>query len=99
MPSGANEEKVGGGAPGSMYPDAIPPAEGHPTHDRFEIVETDDGRGRGMRAKVAFAAGERVASVSGILVGRAMLDTIQVAPGVRMYDTWFCRICGFEEAN
>ncbi len=20
-----------------------------------------------------------------------MLDTIQVAPGVRMYDTWFCR--------
>jgi hypothetical protein len=50
-----------------------------------------DGRGHGMKAKVAFPRGERMARVSGVLVDSAMLDTIQVASGVRMYDTWFCR--------
>ncbi len=91
MPGEAHEETMEEGMPRRMYPDAIPPAEGHPTGDRFEIIEMDDGRGHGMKAKVAFARGERVARVSGVLVDSAMLDTIQVAPGVRMYDTWFCR--------
>ncbi len=74
-----------------FYPSIIPPEEGHPTSDQFEVVDTGDERGQGLRAKVAFQRGERVARLSGVLVNHTMLETIQISPTLHLHDPWFCR--------
>ena len=75
----------------SLYPDFIPVEEGHPSSAQFLVVETGDERGRGLKGKVAFANGEFVAKLSGILIGHTTLDTIQMSPTLHFSDSWFCR--------
>jgi hypothetical protein len=89
MPGG---EQLSGESVASFYPEVIPPEEGHPTTAEFEVVSSGDERGRGLRAKVAFRRGERVARLSGVVVNRASLDTIQISPTLHMHDRWFCRL-------
>ncbi len=74
-----------------LYPGFIPVEEGHPTSAQFIVVETGDERGRGLKAKVVFEKGERVARLSGILVKHTTLDTIQITPTLYFSDPWFCR--------
>ena len=74
-----------------IYPDIIPPEEGHPTYERFDVVDTGDARQRGLQAKVAFRRGESVARVSGVLANHAPLETIQITPALHSHDPWFCR--------
>lgn len=80
------------GKPGgtAIYPALIPPEDGHPTRDVFEIGR-DFARGRGLRSKTAFTRGQRVAKLSGVLVSAPGLNTIQIAPGIHLHDKWFCR--------
>lgn len=85
-------EKATGDSRTSFYPAVIPPEAGHPTTVDFEVVSAADARGRGLRTKRAFRRGERVARLSGILVYRSSLDTIQILPDLHMHDPWFCRL-------
>jgi len=75
----------------AIYPDIIPPAVDHPTFDHFEIVQSGDGRGRGLRSRIAFKAGEKVAQLSGVLTRSEALDTIQISKTLNLHDPWFCR--------
>src|SRR6266545_1558378 len=79
------------GQPLLIYPAIVPPEDGHPTSADFEVVNTRDDRGRGLRTRRLFRRGERVAMLSGILVHHATLDTIQVSPTMHIHDRWFCR--------
>ncbi len=74
-----------------FYPAIIPREEGHPTSAHFQLVNTGDGRGRGLRATVAFRRGERVAQLSGVLLRQSSIDSIQLSPTLHMNDPWFCR--------
>jgi len=85
-----NEEQSGGSVT-SFYPEIIPPEDGHPTTANFEVVNTGEERGRGLRARVGFRRGERVARLSGVVVHRSTLDTIQISPTLHLHDRWFCR--------
>ncbi|NOY75557.1 MAG: SET domain-containing protein [Kiritimatiellaeota bacterium] len=75
----------------SLYPDFIPSEEGHPATVDFEIVNTGDDRGRGLKSRATFKRGERVAKLSGIVVDHTTLDTIQISPTLFFSDPWFCR--------
>lgn len=74
-----------------IYPDLIPMDEEHPTTGKFEVVNTTDERGNGLRAKAPFQAGQPVTQLSGVVVRRATLDTIQISPELHMSDPWFAR--------
>ena len=76
----------------SFYPEIVPPEEGHPTIANFEVINTKDERGKGLRTKRAFRKGERVARLSGVLVNRSSLDTIQISPALHLHDPWFSRM-------
>jgi hypothetical protein len=76
----------------TFYPEIIPPEEGHPTTADFEVVNIGDERGKGLRARVAIRRGERVARLSGVVVNRSSVDTIQISPTLHMHDRWFCRL-------
>ncbi len=75
----------------SLYPSIIHPEEGHPTSDRFFVLDTDDERGKGLRGKVAFEKDEQVAKLSGVIMNKTTLDTIQITPTLYFADRWFCR--------
>lgn len=85
------EDAARNGAQRPIYPDLIPVEPGHPTTAWFEVVNTADERGRGLRARVPFKEGVLVAQLSGVLVTRTTLDTIQISPRLHMSDPWFCR--------
>ncbi len=74
-----------------LYPDFIPPEEGYPTSIEFEIVNTSNERGRGLKCKLAFRQGERVARLSGIVLNHTTLNTIRISPSLFFSDPWFCR--------
>ena len=74
-----------------IYPGLIPALAGHPTTGRFEIVDSNDARGRGLRAKASFGQGAAVARLSGVLVPQSSLDTIQISPFLHLHDAWFAR--------
>jgi hypothetical protein len=84
-------DRANGESPASCYPAIIPPEEGHPTAADFQIVNADDERGRGIRTRRPFRRGERVARLSGVLVNRPSLDTIQISQALHMHDPWFSR--------
>ncbi len=75
----------------SLYPSIIQTEEGHPTSAKFFIKDTGDKRGKGLRSKVAFEKDEQVAKLSGVIVSKTTLDTIQIAPTLYFADRWFCR--------
>ena len=75
----------------SFYPAPIPPRPDHPGADDFEIAALEDGRGRGLIARRAFAAGDLVAQLAGVVTPDASLDTLQLGEGLYMADPWFAR--------
>lgn len=75
----------------SFYPDIIPAEDGHPTSAKFFVKDTEDARGKGLRANVAFHKDECVAKLSGVIVSKTTLDTIQITPTLHFADQWFCR--------
>ena len=74
-----------------LYPELIPFEEGHPTSARFVVEDTGDVRGKGLKSKVAFRAGDYVAKLSGVLVNNTTLNTIQITETLLISDPWFCR--------
>lgn len=75
----------------SFYPAPIPPRPDHPGTDDFEIAAFEDGRGRGLIARRAFAASDLVAQLAGVVTPDASLDTLQLGAALYMADPWFAR--------
>lgn len=75
----------------SLYPSIIEAEEGHPTSAKFFVKDTGDKRGKGLRGKVEFQKDEYVAKLSGVIVSKTTLDTIQITPALYLADRWFCR--------
>ncbi len=74
-----------------IYDSLIPWEEGHPTTEHFEVVETGDERGRGMKSKTAFQKGALAARLSGVITSHVTINTIQISPTLHFHDPWFCR--------
>ncbi len=87
----AKEGNVADNERAPIYPDVIPPENGHPTTGEFDVVNTSDQRGRGLRARVPFQPGVPVTQLSGVVLRHATLDTIQISPELHMSDPWFAR--------
>ena len=62
---------------------------GYPSVRDFEVHQTTDGRGHGIIARKSFAPMTRMCRVSGLLVSRRRLHTLQILPDVHMYDPRF----------
>ncbi len=77
--------------PASIYPSVDLKAEdGYPSAEAFQIIQTDDGRGAGVRARRAFARGRRLARVSGQVIAFCRLHTLQINTHTHLYDPHFC---------
>ncbi|AKM45291.1 SET domain containing protein [Burkholderia contaminans] len=75
----------------SIYPSHELKAEdGYPSADTFQIIQTDDGRGAGVRALKAFERGRRIARVSGQVTAFCRLHTLQINTHTHLYDPHFC---------
>lgn len=74
-----------------LYPNAdLDPCEGYPSTSEFEVVQTQDGRGAGIRSLRAFRRAEMMARVSGQLLGSRRLHTLQINPQSHLHDPHFC---------
>lgn len=62
---------------------------GYPSVRDFDVHQTSDGRSNGVIARRAFIPMERMCRVSGLLVSRRRLHTLQILPEIHMYDPRF----------
>src|SRR3546814_5262042 len=53
---------------------------GYPSRRDFEVRQTTNGRGNGIVARKRFAPLERMCRVSGLIVSRRRLHTLQILP-------------------
>ena len=72
-----------------LYPFPLPDGAGYPDSVDFEVVSTDDGKGRGLYARRAFSRGDLIARVTGIVVPTVMQHTLQISPVSHLYDPYF----------
>jgi SET domain-containing protein len=79
-----------GREPSPLYPfPGLDPAARYPTTAEFEITNMRDSRGNGVRALKKFSSGEMLAKISGVLMTRRQLHTLQVNPSLHLYDPHF----------
>lgn len=62
---------------------------GYPSARDFEVLRSANGRGSGIVSLKRFAPMERMCRVSGLLLGRRRLHTLQILPEIHMYDPRF----------
>ena len=62
---------------------------GYPSRRDFEVRQTTNGRDNGIVARRRFAPLERMCRVSGLIVSRRRLHTLQILPDIHMYDPRF----------
>ncbi|MBC3373607.1 lysine methyltransferase [Pseudomonas sp. SWRI92] len=73
-----------------LYPETqLSTRLGYPSARDFDVHRTKDGRGNGIVARKQFTPMTRMCRVSGVLVGRPRLHTLQLLPNVHMYDPYF----------
>jgi uncharacterized protein len=73
-----------------VYPfPGLDPAAGYPTRAAFEVVNTHDPRGSGLRCLHRFWRGEMLARITGVLLTRRQLHTLQINPRLHLYDPHF----------
>src|SRR3546814_13382355 len=65
---------------------------GYPSRHDFEVRQTTNGSGNGILARKRFAPLERMCRVSGLIVSRRRLHTLQILPDLHMY---YPRFAGF----
>ncbi|MCW7538712.1 SET domain-containing protein-lysine N-methyltransferase [Aquabacterium sp. A7-Y] len=77
--------------PEGFYPYAdLDPREGYPSTSDFQVIQTQDGRGAGIRAVRGFKRAEMMARVSGQLLSSRRLHTLQINPQSHLFDPYFC---------
>lgn len=73
-----------------IYPSSdLKVEDGYPSSDTFQIIQTQDGRGAGVRVLKAFARGRRMARVSGQITAFCRLHTLQINAHTHLYDPHF----------
>jgi SET domain-containing protein len=72
-----------------MYPDSYGSNPYFPSNDDFEVVHRDNQSGLGVITHRSFKKGEMVAMFSGDLFDEITQHTLQVEPGVHLYDAYF----------
>ncbi|MBH3424318.1 MULTISPECIES: SET domain-containing protein-lysine N-methyltransferase [Pseudomonas] len=83
-------EEVPAAASNGLYPfAALLAKKGYPSSRHFEVVRTRNGRGTGIKAKVAFDSRIRIAKISGYALGERRLHTLQMSSRIHLYDPWF----------
>ena len=64
--------------------------QGYPSSKHFQVIQTMDGAGAGIKARIPFDSRVRIAKVSGYAVNERRPHTLQVSPRIHLYDCWFC---------
>lgn len=74
----------------SLYPSPDLTVEnGYPSPLHVQVVQTDDGRGAGVRALTGFKRGGMISRVSGQVVSTCRLHTLQINAHTHLYDPYF----------
>lgn len=72
-----------------LYPTTYPHNPLYPKSGDFEIVRKDDKSGLGVISYRAFNRGEIVAAMHGEIITDIRQHSLQIEPGVHLYDTHF----------
>lgn len=72
-----------------MYPAHFGNNELFPRKQDFEVVVKDEMVGLGVISRRAFAKGEVVAALSGDIIQDIRQHSLQIEPGVHLYDIYF----------
>ncbi|MEW5727755.1 MAG: SET domain-containing protein-lysine N-methyltransferase [Pseudomonadota bacterium] len=60
-----------------------------PTADQFAVTSVNGKVGMGVKAKLRFQRGQRVAKFTGQLSNKILQHTLQVSPDTHLHDPWF----------
>jgi len=72
-----------------MYPDSYEFNPFYPKHEDFEIIQKDEHSGLGVVSRRAFKKGDLVAVITGEIIHDIRQHSLQIEPGVHLYDTHF----------
>lgn len=72
-----------------IYPSELCVEEFLPTTDRFAIASVNGKVGKGVKAKIRFERGTRLARFTGILSNVVFQHTLQVSPDTHLHDPYF----------
>lgn len=72
-----------------MYPDTYGSNPYFPSNEDFEVVHRDNNSGLGVICHKAIKKGELVAMFSGEIFDEITQHTLQIEPGVHIYDAYF----------
>lgn len=72
-----------------IYPRELSVDETLPSAEQFAVTSVNGRVGRGVRAKVPFERGTRLASFTGVLSNRILQHTLQVTPETHLHDPHF----------
>lgn len=72
-----------------MYPDTYEYNPLYPKTGDFELVKKDDNSGLGIISHKALKKGDLVAAMNGEIIHDIRQHSLQIEPGVHLYDTYF----------
>jgi hypothetical protein len=72
-----------------MYPESYEPNILYPRQEDFEVVRKDDQTGFGVISHKGFKKGDIVAAINGELINEIRQHSLQIEPGVHLYDIHF----------
>ena len=72
-----------------IYPRELIVDETLPNSDQFAVTSVDGRVGRGVRAKIPFERGVRVAKFAGVLSNTVFQHSLQVSPQTHLHDPYF----------
>ncbi|ROM97299.1 SET domain-containing protein [Pseudomonas brassicacearum] len=64
-------------------------SQGYPSTAHFTVNQAEDGRGAAITAQRDYLRISRICRVSGLLIHTRRLHTLQLAPGIHVYDPFF----------
>jgi len=72
-----------------MYPDTYEYNPFYPKTGEFELIKKDDNSGLGIISHRTFKKGDLVAAINGEIIHDIRQHSLQIEPGVHLYDTHF----------
>ncbi|MCU1751373.1 lysine methyltransferase [Pseudomonas sp. 6D_7.1_Bac1] len=73
-----------------IYPyEGLSTRQGYPSRTDFTVIQTNDGRGAAITALRDYLRISRICRVSGLLTHTRQLHTLQLIPGIHVYDPFF----------
>ncbi len=72
-----------------MYPDSYDYSPFYPRKEDFSIIRKDERSGLGVISHRAFDKGELIAVITGEIIHDIRQHSLQIEPGVHLYDTHF----------